>query len=114
MKVLSVLMAVTTIVVAASVHATEESAIDGEKVYQNACAMCHKTGTAGAPMVGDMTAWEPRIAQGIDILYEHSIKGFRGSKGMMPPKGGRGSLSNEEVMAAVDYMVAQSGDETSP
>jgi cytochrome c5 len=63
---------------------------------------------AGAPKLGDKAAWGPRIAQGIDTLYTHSIKGFQGKAGMMPPKGGNMALSDADVKAAVDYMVAQS------
>ncbi len=84
-------------------------AADGQKVYQQACASCHKAGVAGAPKTGDAAAWADRIAQGLDILNEHAINGFKGSKGMMPAKGGRASLSDDDVKAAVAYMVEQSG-----
>ena len=39
------------------------------------------------------------------MLYQHSIEGFTGEKGMMPAKGGNPSLSDDEMKAAVDYMV---------
>jgi cytochrome c5 len=55
--------------------------------------------------VGDKAAWAPRLAQGNAALYEHAIKGFQGKAGFMPPKGGS-SASDDEVKAAVDYMVA--------
>lgn len=84
-------------------------AADGQKVYQQACASCHKAGIAGAPKTGDIEAWADRIAQGMDILNEHAINGFKGSKGMMPAKGGRASLSDDDVVSAVAYMVEQSG-----
>ncbi len=79
----------------------------GERVYKGTCAVCHATGTAGAPTPGNKADWEPRIAQGKDTLYTHAIKGFTGSKGTMPPKGANASLSDEDVKAVVDYMVAQ-------
>lgn len=79
----------------------------GEDVYKQTCAACHAAGVAGAPKLGDKADWQPRIAQGKDLLYEHSIKGFTGKKGVMPPKGGNLSLNDEQVKAAVDYMVAQ-------
>lgn len=79
----------------------------GEDVYKKTCAMCHATGVAGAPKPGDKADWQPRIAQGEAVLYEHALKGFTGAKGMMPPKGGNTALSDEEVKAAVDYLVAQ-------
>lgn len=81
----------------------------GKKVYSNVCAMCHAAGVAGAPKPGDKADWGPRIAQGNDVLYKHAIEGFTGQKGMMPARGGSTTLSDDEVKAAVDYMVAQSG-----
>jgi cytochrome c5 len=80
----------------------------GEDIYKQTCFACHAAGVAGAPKLGDKAAWGPRIAQGNDTLYTHSIKGFQGKVGMMPPKGGNMSLSDADVKAAVDYMVAQS------
>ena len=77
---------------------------EGEKVYATACAACHTTGAAGAPRVGDTGAWGTRIAQGMDALNEHALKGFRA----MPPKGGRLDLSDGAVVAAVAYMVEKS------
>lgn len=72
------------------------------------CALCHSSGVAGAPIPGNKDEWAPRIAQGNDILYKHAIEGFTGAKGMMPPRGGGTSLKDEEVKAAVDFMVAKS------
>jgi cytochrome c5 len=80
----------------------------GEDTYKKTCFACHDAGVAGAPKLGDKAAWGTRIAQGNDILYTHSIKGFQGKAGMMPPKGGNMTLSDADVKAAVDYMVAQS------
>lgn len=87
--------------------AVSANAADGEKVFNGTCKTCHGTGIGGAPKIGDKAAWADRIAQGMATLEEHAIKGFRG-KGLMPPKGGRSSLSNDEVKAAVAYMVEQS------
>ena len=61
------------------------------------------TGAAGAPKLEDKAAWAPRIAQGKDVLYTSVLKG----KGAMPPKAGQTQLSNDEIKAAVDYMVSQ-------
>lgn len=80
----------------------------GKKVYDASCMACHAAGIAGAPKLGDKAAWGARIAQGNDTLYTHAIKGFQGKAGMMPPKGGNMSLKDEDVKAAVDYMVSQS------
>ena len=79
----------------------------GKSVFNKTCAMCHASGAAGAPMTGDKADWGPRIAQGMDVLYTRAIEGFTGEKGVMPARGGSTTLSDEEVKAAVDYMVAQ-------
>ena len=80
----------------------------GPQVYNAACNVCHGNGVAGAPITGDADAWAARIAQGNEILYRHAIESFAGEAGYMPAKGGNVSLSDEEVIAAVDYMVEES------
>ncbi|MED5296398.1 MAG: c-type cytochrome [Pseudomonadota bacterium] len=77
------------------------AAIDGAAVYGGICMACHEAGIAGAPVRGDAAAWEPRLAQGFETLYDHAINGFNA----MPPKGGNPSLSDDEIKAAVHYMV---------
>lgn len=75
-----------------------------EKVYNTACMACHATGAADAPKVGDIAAWSPRIAKGNDVLFEHATKGFKA----MPPRGGSSQLSDEDIRAAIKYMVEKS------
>jgi cytochrome c5 len=84
------------------------NAAAGKATYDASCATCHKTGMMGAPKTGDKVAWKPRIAQGMDVLVSKSIKGYKGSKGMMPAKGGNVKLTNSQVGDAVAYMVGQS------
>ena len=87
------------------VMATSGTAIaDGAATYKKACVACHATGAANSPKLGDKAAWEPRIAQGNEVLYTSALKG----KGAMPPKGGQMSISDDDIKAAVDYMVSQS------
>lgn len=80
----------------------------GKGVFGKTCAMCHAAGVAGAPKPGDKADWGPRIAQGNDVLYKHALEGFNGAKGSMPARGGNAGLKDDEVKAAVDFMVAQS------
>jgi len=80
----------------------------GKATYDASCATCHKTGMMGAPKVGDKAAWAPRIAQGMNTLVSKSIKGYKGTKGMMPAKGGNAKLTDAQVGNAVAYMVGQS------
>lgn len=88
---------------AAEQHEASDDA--GKKVYGAVCSMCHASGAAGAPKFGDKADWGPRIAQGVDTLYKHAIEGFTGAKGMMPARGGSTTLSDDDVKAAVNYMV---------
>jgi cytochrome c5 len=80
----------------------------GKSVYNKVCALCHSAGVAGAPKPGDKADWGPRIAQGPEVLNKHAIEGFTGAKGQMPARGGGNNLSDDEVKAAVSYMVEAS------
>ena len=87
----------------AAIRAAASGEVDGESTYNQACFSCHAAGVAGAPKLGDADVWTDRIAKGTDVLYDHSINGFNA----MPPKGGFMNLSDEQVRAAVDYMLEQ-------
>lgn len=91
---------------AATAAATSGEARSGEAVYNAACLACHATGAGNAPILGDVEAWADRIAKGVDALHESGIKGVPGT-GMMA-KGGCMNCSDEEVMAAVDFMIERS------
>ena len=77
--------------------------VKGEQIYTSTCLACHGAGVLGAPKFGDKAVWGSRIAQGIDTLHTNSINGIR----MIPPKGGNATLKDEDVKAAVDYMVSK-------
>ncbi|MCB1603439.1 MAG: c-type cytochrome [Gammaproteobacteria bacterium] len=77
----------------------------GQKIYDATCRLCHGTGLAGAPKVEDTVTWEHRLQQGKSKVYEHAINGYQGQYGVMPPRGGNMELSDDDVKAAVDFMV---------
>ena len=81
---------------------------DGATVYNSGCMACHAAGVAGAPRVGDKEAWTDRNARGSELIYEHAIVGYQGASGYMPPKGGFAHFSDDDVKAAVDFMVSES------
>lgn len=81
--------------------ATASGPLTGEQVYNQFCFACHAAGVAGAPLLGDAAAWAPRIAQGLDVLWEHTLNGINA----MPAKGTCMSCSDEELRASMDYMV---------
>lgn len=75
----------------------------GEQVYNTYCTACHTSGVAGAPVFADADAWAPRIAKGMETLYEST---YNGLNGVMPARGTCADCSDEELQATVDYMVA--------
>lgn len=77
-------------------------------IYEQACVACHGLGVAGAPKMGDVDAWAPRIAKGLDMLSSNAIAGYVGEAGVMPAKGGRTDLSDEIIAETVAYMVESS------
>ena len=81
-------------------------AADGEGAYNKACKMCHGGGAMGAPITGKKADWEARIAKGTETLENNAINGFRGFKGYMPPRGGSKKLSDDDVKAAVAFMLS--------
>ena len=80
------------------------AAKSGEQVYTSNCLACHLTGAAGAPKLGDVAAWAPRIGAGIDKLVASVTNGLNA----MPPMGLCMSCTPEELRAAVEYMVDKS------
>ncbi|MDO4434467.1 MAG: c-type cytochrome [Alysiella sp.] len=83
----------------------------GQEIFEQSCKACHGVDSPfpGAPKITKNEDWAPRIKQGETILFKHAIEGFTGKAGMMPAKGGNASLSDDDVKAAVQYMVKQSG-----
>ncbi|NIP72500.1 MAG: cytochrome c5 family protein [Gammaproteobacteria bacterium] len=76
----------------------------GERVVRESCGGCHQTGVAGAPRIGDQADWAQRAEKGMDAMVDIAVSG----KGAMPPRGG-GNYSSEELRAAIEYMLQQSG-----
>lgn len=83
---------------------SDETLATGKLVYEQNCAACHASGTAGAPKTGDQEAWSAHIHTGMD----HMVKSVINGKGAMPARGGNAKLSDDEIEAAVNYMVEES------
>ena len=112
--VLAVLILATPLAALASSHGGDKLSKGGEVtpamlaqgkvVYEKTCVACHGSGVAGAPKVGDKTAWKKLVAEGLHDLTEVAIRG----EGAMPPRGGNPALSDAEIRAAVAYMMESS------
>jgi len=87
-----------------AVQQVKSTLSSGQAIYTKSCLQCHKLGIAGAPKVGDKSAWASRIAGGEDNMLNNAINGI----GNMPPKGGASKLSDKDIKAAIEYMVEKS------
>ena len=70
------------------------------ETYQQTCGSCHETGLVGAPKTGDVEAWKPRLAKGMDTMVKHARDGFNA----MPPAGLCFHCSDEDYAALITYM----------
>lgn len=75
-----------------------------EDIYSSTCFGCHGTGAAGAPKVGDASAWTARLGKGMDALISNAINGVNA----MPPRGTCSSCSDDEIAETVKHMVNNS------
>jgi c(7)-type cytochrome triheme protein len=77
---------------------------EGKPAYDKGCAVCHATGVAGAPKLGNAADWREPLAKGMGALYKSALEGT--AKGM-PARGGVDgrSLTDNEIKEAVNFMV---------
>ena len=81
---------------------TGELAEAGFAAYQRVCAACHETGANGAPLTGRPEDWAGRSRLWQAVLFKHAEQGYLG----MPARGGDSTLSDQEVQAAAEHMLA--------
>lgn len=86
---------------APTIVAAANPARTGQVVYDQYCASCHNSGLMGAPKKGDADDWAARISQGDAVLAKHAIQGFNA----MPAKGTCMDCSDDEIIAAINYMI---------
>lgn len=53
------------------------------QLYERSCLACHAVAGGVAPPTGDVDAWQPRLANGLNVLVRHARQGVNG----MPPGG---------------------------
>ena len=103
MKCSILFRAALAVVSGLALNAIAADALNGKAIYDRSCAACHATGAAGAPKVGDVAAWAPRVKTGVAALFISATKG----KGIMPPRGGNPALTDAEIKAVISYMMSQ-------
>ncbi|MEW9798036.1 c-type cytochrome [Alteromonas sp. CYL-A6] len=87
---------------AAGNGAAAGGARSGEDVYNSACSACHGAGVLGAPKYREAADWQPRLDdRGLDGVWENALNGINA----MPPRGTCGACSDDEIKAAIEYMI---------
>ena len=78
----------------------------GRDLWLENCEGCHGYGIADAPVPMQPSDWKHRVIKQKEVLYRHAIEGFIGEDySMMPACGGNEELNDDQVKAAVDYML---------
>ena len=86
---------------ASAVQNNASGPLSGQQVYDQFCFACHASGVGGAPLFGDVAIWTERTAKGMDTLMASTINGLNA----MPPKGTCMNCSDDELNAAVTYIL---------
>jgi cytochrome c5 len=88
------------------VQSGNEALQQGRDLWLENCEGCHGYGIADAPVPMQPDDWKHRVIKQKEVLYRHAIEGFIGEDySMMPARGGNDELNDEQVKAAVDYML---------
>lgn len=85
-------------------------AVDGETVFMKNCRPCHQSSAYKAPQLEKKQDWQVRISAGKDAMLKNTLKGFQGKFGFMPARGGNPDLTDEDLAAAIDYIIAKTKD----
>ena len=79
--------------------------LPGQLTYQRFCISCHASAVSGAPPIGNAQAWAPRIAQGQEVMLQHTIEGMPSAG--MPPRGMCAACTDQELKDAIHYLTTQ-------
>lgn len=71
-----------------------------QETYMRTCRNCHQNDVPGMPRAGDAADWQPRAAQGLDVLVQHAMYGYKG----MPAMGFCHDCSEADMRALVAWM----------
>ena len=68
--------------------------------WARSCALCHVTGEANAPVIGDTDEWQQRLQKGEAALLNNVINGINS----MPPLGYCMSCEADDFRVMIDFM----------
>lgn len=79
---------------------------EGQQIVQHYCVNCHAAKPLiqlGAPRIGYLADWEPRLKPGMDTLFKHTDEGLN----TMPARGGCFECSDQQLMLAILAMLPE-------
>ena len=94
-------VAMTPAEVTTNTTAVETAPRSAEAIVNQYCAVCHARGLYNAPKIGDAVAWQAKLAEGRDHLWQVVLHGEKA----MPPRGNCHDCSDAELRAAMDYLL---------
>ncbi len=97
------MVGLTIILTACSSGSDTKQIEQGREIVKANCFVCHGQGINGAPIIGNIKMWGERVKQGKETLVSHAIEGYN----MMPPRGGKQELTDEQITLAVVYMLSE-------
>jgi cytochrome c5 len=77
------------------------------ETYEHRCSQCHSSSMASAPRPGDRAEWTRRVRAGFANLQRGALAGVPNTG--MGPKGGHRDLTDAEVLAVLDWLLAGAG-----
>lgn len=81
---------------------TEADSEPGQAIYEQFCIICHQDGVASAPKFHNTDDWKPRLAgRTLEDLLKSANKGLN----LMPEKGTCSDCSDDDLKAAIQYML---------
>lgn len=80
--------------------ATDSAGSEAMAKWARSCALCHITGEANAPVIGDTEEWQQRLQKGEAVLLNNVVNGINS----MPPLGYCMSCEAADFRVMIDFM----------
>lgn len=80
------------------------SKTEGVEIVKHYCSVCHAENPViqiGAPRIGNIQDWRPRLEKGMDELFKNTSNGLNA----MPARGGCFECTDEQLLLAISILI---------